>query len=184
MLNVSFWNPTLLAREIVTTDILTGGRVEIGLGAGHMKYEYDLAGIDWEPFAARADRLAEMIADLGRIFEREVSPLPGGQAPRPIHRQRLGGVGAPLLVGGTGDRILRIAAEHANIIGVAGVYRSPESHRALSGWARQPRPTSGSGLPERTRASGLTSSNGSCSSRWWWNRRSPHHSRECGRTPR
>jgi probable F420-dependent oxidoreductase len=125
VLNASFWNPTLLAREIATTDILTAGRVEVGLGAGHMKWEFELAGIDWDPFAARCDRLAATITDLGRIFEHEVSPLPGGQMPRPIQRHGFGGAGPPLLVGGTGDRILRIAAEHANIIGLAGVYQIP-----------------------------------------------------------
>ncbi len=125
VLNVSFWNPTLLAREIVTTDILTGGRVEVGLGAGHMEWEFDLAGIGWEPFATRANRLAQTIMDLGRIFEHQVSALPAGQAPRPIQRQGFGGAGPPLLVGGTGDRILRTAAEHANIIGLAGVYQIP-----------------------------------------------------------
>jgi probable F420-dependent oxidoreductase len=125
VLNASFWNPTLLAREIVTADMLTDGRVEVGLGAGHMKWEFDLAGIGWERFAARADRLAETITDLGRIFEQELSSLSGGQGPRPIQRQGFGGSGPPLLVGGTGDRLLRIAAKHANVIGLAGVYQIP-----------------------------------------------------------
>ncbi|MDH6278867.1 alkanesulfonate monooxygenase SsuD/methylene tetrahydromethanopterin reductase-like flavin-dependent oxidoreductase (luciferase family) [Prescottella agglutinans] len=40
VLNVGFWNPALLAREIATTDVLTDGRLEIGLGAGHMKWEF------------------------------------------------------------------------------------------------------------------------------------------------
>ncbi len=41
VLNVPFWNPTLLAREVATTDVLTGGRLELGLGGGHMKWEFD-----------------------------------------------------------------------------------------------------------------------------------------------
>jgi alkanesulfonate monooxygenase SsuD/methylene tetrahydromethanopterin reductase-like flavin-dependent oxidoreductase (luciferase family) len=61
VLNVPFWNPALLAREIVTADVLTGGRLEVGLGSGHMKWEFEEAGIGWEGFGARADRLAATI---------------------------------------------------------------------------------------------------------------------------
>src|SRR4051812_28836518 len=56
VLNVCFWNPALLAREVATTDILTGGRLELGLGSGYVKSEFDDAGIAWESFGARADR--------------------------------------------------------------------------------------------------------------------------------
>jgi alkanesulfonate monooxygenase SsuD/methylene tetrahydromethanopterin reductase-like flavin-dependent oxidoreductase (luciferase family) len=48
VLNAPFWNPALLAREVATTDILTGGRLELGLGAGHTKWEFDAAGIEWQ----------------------------------------------------------------------------------------------------------------------------------------
>ncbi len=54
-LNAGFWNPTLLAREVVTADQLTGGRLELGLGAGHMKYEFDAAGIPWKPHPERVE---------------------------------------------------------------------------------------------------------------------------------
>src|ERR1700749_3732732 len=47
VLNVPFWNASLLAREVATTDVLTDGRFELGVGAGHMKWEFDAAGIDW-----------------------------------------------------------------------------------------------------------------------------------------
>jgi len=54
VLNVPFWNPALLAREIATADLLTDGRLEVGLGSGHMKWEFDEVGIEWLPAAARA----------------------------------------------------------------------------------------------------------------------------------
>jgi probable F420-dependent oxidoreductase len=123
VLNVPFWNPALLAREVATTDILTGGRLEVGLGAGHMKWEFDEAGIGWKPFSTRADQLATTITELERFFTTDFEPLPEGAAPRPVQRRGFGGSGPPLLVGGTGDRILRIAAAHADIVSVAGVYQ-------------------------------------------------------------
>jgi probable F420-dependent oxidoreductase len=124
VLNVPFWNPALLAREVATTDVLTDGRLELGLGAGHMKAEFDAAGIAWEPFRTRADRLADIIEALRRWFSADDPPgLPGGRAPRPVQRIGFDGSGPPLIVGGTGDRILTIAAEHADIIGIAGAYQ-------------------------------------------------------------
>lgn len=47
VLNVGFWNPALLVREALTADLLTNGRLELGLGAGHMKAEFEDAGIRW-----------------------------------------------------------------------------------------------------------------------------------------
>jgi probable F420-dependent oxidoreductase len=123
VLNVPWWNPTLLAREIATTDILTDGRLEVGLGAGHMKWEFDHAGVAWEPFGARADRLDAAIRELERQFTADLPELPGGRSPRPLQRRGFNGSGPPLIVGGTGDRILTIAAEHADIVAIAGAYQ-------------------------------------------------------------
>lgn len=123
VLNVPWWNPALLAREIATTDILTDGRLEVGLGAGHMKWEFDHAGIPWEPFGTRADQLETAIRELEREFTANLHELPGGRSPRPAQRRGFNGSGPPLIVGGTGDRILKIAAEYADIIAIAGAYQ-------------------------------------------------------------
>src|SRR6516162_7060657 len=66
VLNAQFWNPALLERELATTDILTDGRLELGLGSGHMKWEFDEAGIAWQPRVVRAAQLADTIAELQR----------------------------------------------------------------------------------------------------------------------
>jgi len=128
VLNAPFWNPALLAREIATTDILTGGRLEVGLGSGHMKWEYDEAGIGWEPFGARADRLEHTIAELGRLFAADGYPQQeqtreayGVPILRPVQRRGFGGYGPPLIVGGTGDRVLGIAGAHADIVAIGGL---------------------------------------------------------------
>src|SRR4051794_34570922 len=68
VLNTPFWNPALLAREVASTDILTGGWLELGLGAGHMKWEFDAAGIPWTSFGSRARALEKTITELERFF--------------------------------------------------------------------------------------------------------------------
>jgi probable F420-dependent oxidoreductase len=124
VLNVPFWNPALLAREVATTDILTDGRLELGLGSGHMKWEFDEAGIEWLPAAARAAKLAEMVTDLERYFATDLEQIRAGRsAPKPVQRAGFGGFGPPLLVGGNGDAVLRIAGEQAQIAGVTGTYQ-------------------------------------------------------------
>jgi probable F420-dependent oxidoreductase len=127
VLNVPFWNPALLAREIVTADVLTDGRLEVGLGSGHMKWEFDEARITFESFGARADRLEATIAEIGKILaaggyqQRRALEDHFGLSPLvPVQKRGFGGYGPPLLVAGTGERVLRIAARDADIIGIAG----------------------------------------------------------------
>jgi probable F420-dependent oxidoreductase len=127
VLNAPFWNPSLLARDVATTDVLTGGRLELGLGAGHMKWEFDHAGIAWEPFGKRVEHLRATIERLNAEFAADGFPQQaslreefGIPLLKPVQRSGFGGHGPPLIVGGTGDRVLRLAGEYADIIGVAG----------------------------------------------------------------
>ena len=114
MLNAAFWNPALLAREVATADRLSGGRLTLGIGAGHMKSEFDRAGIAFEPFGRRMARLAEVIGELDGLL------TTGDHAPEPVQRPR-----PPLLLGGTGDGLLRLAAEHADVFGLSGLRHRP-----------------------------------------------------------
>ncbi|WP_166352727.1 TIGR03621 family F420-dependent LLM class oxidoreductase [Phytoactinopolyspora limicola] len=131
-INNEFWNPAMLAREAVTLDHLSGGRFELGLGAGHMKWEFDAADVPWRPFAERVDRLGETIHELYRLFSDGVPTPESAERVRrifdrpklePIQRHGSGGSGPPLLIGGTGDRVLTLAAEHADIAGIGGMYQ-------------------------------------------------------------
>lgn len=110
VVNNEFWNPALLAREAATVDRLSGGRLELGLGAGHTKSEFTRAGLEWREHPERVERLERSIAELDRFFAEDgQQPLPR-QVPRP-----------PLLIGGHGERTLRVAARHADIIGFTGL---------------------------------------------------------------
>ncbi len=124
VLNVCFWNPALLAREIATADILTDGRLDVGLGSGHMKWEFDEAGVEWLAAGQRAARLRTTVSELERYFSTELAQRRAGRSsPKPVQRAGFGGFGPPLLIGGTGDAVLEIAGGHAQIIGVAGTYQ-------------------------------------------------------------
>src|SRR5205823_7261034 len=61
VLNNDFRHPVLLAREAAAVDLLTDGRLELGLGAGHMRSEYDEAGLRFDPAEVRIARLGEAV---------------------------------------------------------------------------------------------------------------------------
>ncbi|MEU5340946.1 LLM class F420-dependent oxidoreductase [Streptomyces sp. NPDC020766] len=103
VLNAGFWNPALLAREVATTDALTGGRLELGLGTGYVQAEHETAGLPWGSPGERVDHLRRTVEELGRLLG------PEGQRPRAVQER------VPLLIGGNGDRMLRLTAEHADI---------------------------------------------------------------------
>ncbi|MFH0517756.1 LLM class F420-dependent oxidoreductase [Streptomyces sp. M41] len=109
VLNAGFWNPALLAREVATTDALTEGRLELGLGTGYVKAEHDSAGLPWLSPGERVDHLRRTIEELYRLLGSE------DEQPQPVQKPRV-----PLLVGGNGDRVLRLTAEHADIAAFTG----------------------------------------------------------------
>ena len=103
VLNVGFWNPALLCREVTTLDMLADGRVELGLGAGHMKSEHDDAGLPWQPHDERVRLLESMVVELRRRLDRPV----------------------PLLIGAMSPPALAVAARHADVVGFAGLRQVP-----------------------------------------------------------
>ncbi|MFI6169719.1 LLM class F420-dependent oxidoreductase [Nocardia sp. NPDC051052] len=109
VLNAPFYNPVLLARDIAGADQLTDGRVEIGLGAGYVQAEFEAAGIPFESGAKRVAQLEHTVSTLRTVFsDPEYQPRPAQPS------------GPPLLIAGWGDRSLRVAAEHADIIAFPG----------------------------------------------------------------
>lgn len=112
-------HPLVMAREAATLQLLSGGRFELGLGAGWMRSDYRQLGLPYERPGARVDRLVASLDITRRLFAGEtvtrrgpLFPLVGARLdppPDPV---------PPIMVGGGGPRILRIAARHASIIGL------------------------------------------------------------------
>lgn len=114
VLNASFHNPVVLARDLAALDEFTGGRVEIGIGAGYVREEFEAAGIDWGTPGQRFGRVVDVVTELERAF---------ADRPRP-----------PLLLGGRGDRMLTFAAAHADTIALTGTAPgAAEGRLALAG---------------------------------------------------
>ncbi|WP_280317390.1 LLM class F420-dependent oxidoreductase [Nocardia wallacei] len=117
VLNVPFYNPVLLAREVATVDLLSDGRIELGLGAGYVQAEFDAAGLPFPSGGRRVEQLAEAAATLRRLYaDPEYQPRPAQAG------------GPPLLIAGWGDKLLRVAAEHADIVAFTGGTAADSGH--------------------------------------------------------
>src|SRR5207253_8386428 len=138
VLNNDFRHPVLTAREAATLDVLSDGRVELGLGAGHMQSEYEHAGLAFDPGATRVARLAEAVAIVTRLLEGEPVTFAGRHYrvtnhtihPRPVQRPR-----PPVFIGGSAPRLLALAAKEADIVGLTGIaFRRGGAVRDISDW--------------------------------------------------
>lgn len=109
VLNSAFWNPVLLAREVMTTDRLTDRRLEVGLGTGYVRSEFDKAGVEWGTAGSRVDRLEAAVTGMTRLLG---NPRELGDTLPPAR--------PPVLIGGNGDRVLRLAARHADVVAFTG----------------------------------------------------------------
>ena len=112
-------NPVMLAKEIATLDVLSGGRVEFGLGAGWYQRDYDMLGLPYDPPGKRVSRMIEAVVLIDRLFIEDSVDASGEfytvhgatVLPKPVQRPR-----PPLMIGAGGPRMLRFAARHADIL--------------------------------------------------------------------
>ena len=122
----------ILAQDAATTDLLSDGRLELGLGTGYAADEYLSGGYELRSGRAQVDDLRETIVTLRALFGGERASSSGTESalkdhslvPLPPQREKL-----PLLVGGNGDRLLKIAAQHADIVAFTG-FSFPDDERA------------------------------------------------------
>lgn len=127
VLDNDFKHPVVTAKEAATLDLLSGGRFELGIGAGWMTTDYEQSGIAHDPAGVRVDRLAEAVTVLKGLFADGPFSFTGehytitgldGQ-PRPVQRPH-----PPFLLGGGGPRMLRLAAREADIVGINPALRT------------------------------------------------------------
>jgi probable F420-dependent oxidoreductase len=153
VLDNDYRHPVLLAKEAATLDLLSGGRFELGIGAGWLRDEYERAGIPFDPPGVRVARLEESIRLLKALlsssspvrFEGEHYSVSGIETfPRPVQRPH-----PPILVGAGSRRMLGIAGRKADIVGILPralpegaisddlAERSPETLLRKVDWVRQ-----------------------------------------------
>jgi len=128
-------HPAVLARELASIDVLSEGRLEVGLGAGWKKLDYDRSGIAMDPPKVRVDRMIEHTKILKALFTEDsvtfagehyrITDLPG--TPRP-HTP----AGPPFVIGGGQLRVLRFAGQIADIVGVNASIHSGEVDTAAA----------------------------------------------------
>jgi probable F420-dependent oxidoreductase len=122
VVNNDLRHPVITAREAATLDVLSGGRMELGLGAGHMRSEYDEIGVPFDPPGARVGRLEEAVPIVRGLLSG--SPVQHEGRHYRVAGHRLGYETVqrpiPLLVGGNGDRVLSLAGREADIVGFGG----------------------------------------------------------------
>ncbi|MCC7364323.1 MAG: TIGR03560 family F420-dependent LLM class oxidoreductase [Dehalococcoidia bacterium] len=134
VLGMNYRHPAVLANALVTIDHLSGGRLEIGLGAGWHEPEYRAYGIPFRPIKERMDMLEEGVQVVRLLTTQDRSDFEGQYYrlenaacnPKPVQAR------PRIWVGGRGEkRTLRIAARHADGWNVP--YVSPDEYRRLSG---------------------------------------------------
>lgn len=120
--NNNLRHPAVLAQDLATVDRLSGGRLEVGLGAGWNKPEHDAIGIPFEPVGSRVAKLAEAIQVFKGCFGDEKFSFDGSHytitdydaQPKPVQRPH-----PPIFIGGGGKGLLTLAAKEAQVIGLA-----------------------------------------------------------------
>ncbi|HXQ75746.1 MAG TPA: TIGR03621 family F420-dependent LLM class oxidoreductase [Acidimicrobiales bacterium] len=146
-------HPLVMAKEAATLDLLSDGRLELGLGAGWMRTDYEESGIAYDPPAVRVDRFEEGVAVITGLLESDgpfsfagtYYTVSGHTAtPRPAQTPR-----PPIIIGGGGRRVLGIAGRLAEIVSInvnlrsgtagpeAATNATPDATREKIGWVKE-----------------------------------------------
>jgi F420-dependent oxidoreductase-like protein len=128
----TYRNPAFLLKQAVTVDHISGGRVDFGVGAGWTEREHEAYGWPFPSARERVDRFAEALEIWDRLQQEERTTYQGQHyqivdapfEPKPLQRPRM-----PVLIGGSGPRMLRLAARHADIWNAVG---TPDEGGALN----------------------------------------------------
>jgi F420-dependent oxidoreductase-like protein len=120
--SVSYRNPALLAKIAAGVDVMSGGRIEFGIGAGWKEPEYRAYGYEFPPDSVRIEQLVDAIEICRRLWTEPKATYRGKHhsvenapcAPKPVQRP------LPVWIGGKKPRLLRIMAKYADAVNVGG----------------------------------------------------------------
>lgn len=121
VLGVDYRHPVLVHRLAATLDLISEGRLDLGLGAGWMRSDYDAAGLEYDRPGVRIDRLIEAVHIIKGLFAADPFSFKGEHytvddligVPRSVQQPH-----PPILIGGGGRRMLKVAGGEADIVGV------------------------------------------------------------------
>jgi probable F420-dependent oxidoreductase len=119
-------HPIVLAKELATMDVLSDGRVQVGIGAGWSASDYEQSGIAFDPPGVRISRMIEGVSIIRSALAGEPFSFAGEHytitnyagTPKPVQARM------PWLIGGGGPRVLRYAANEADIVSINGTLTS------------------------------------------------------------
>ncbi len=139
VLNTGVRDPLAVASGAATVDVVSEGRMTLGLGAGHTPVEWTMADLPYPSSAERVGRLAEFVEIVDRLLIGEVVNFSGRflgvddaylLSPRPVQSR------IPLLIGGNGKRLLSAAGKTADIVSLTGLGQTLEDgHRHAADWS-------------------------------------------------
>lgn len=140
LLNVSYRQPSLLAKMAATLDVISNGRLEFGIGAGWRKEEYIAYGFPFPSAAVRIQQLDEALSIIKKLWTEEKANFNGKYFsinnaicnPKPIQDPH-----PPIWVGGTGKLLLNIVAKHANGCNFRGPKLSPDEYNKKLNFLRR-----------------------------------------------
>jgi probable F420-dependent oxidoreductase len=139
VLNNDLRHPAVVAREAATLDLLTDGRVELGMGAGYADAEYREAGLRFDRGHVRVARLGEAVSIIKRLLSGERVSFTGEHytiAEHQIHPRSVQRPRPPILIGGNGRELLTLAAKEADVVSFTGATFPPRGRPVqLSGFA-------------------------------------------------
>ncbi len=121
VLGNDYKHPAVVAKEAATVDVLSDGRLELGIGAGWMKVDYDALGWEYDKPSVRIARLEEALAVINGAFSEGPYSFAGEHytikdydaIPKPVQQPR-----PPILIGGGGEKLLKLAGREADIVGI------------------------------------------------------------------
>ena len=119
-----FRNPALVAKMGASVDVISGGRLIMGIGSGNLKQEYDMYGVPFGTNADRLGRLEEAVQIIHKMWTEDTSQFEGKYyqindaicSPKPVQQPR-----PPILIGGDGEKVtLRLAAQYGDMCNIHG----------------------------------------------------------------